>query len=243
MGKAPAPPDSLILRLKSMKARVLWQSCVVAAVGCLASGVSLAQSAVDCSSVAQDMARLKCYDEQAALQKKAAAPVAKVSPPATASPSTTATPPVAATSPAAAAPPVAVTSPPAAAPPVAVTSPTTGAVAAPAAVATPAPARPASGSSDFGLDAEALRRKQATANPAAPKEPEQVVARVKAVATKPRGEYQVTLEDGQVWEETAHSSSVLPPEVGETVTIKRGMLGSYFLSKPTGLALRVKRIN
>ena len=216
-----------------MKARVLWQSCVVAAVGCLVSGVSLAQ-AVDCSSVAQDVARLKCYDEQAARQKKASAPAAKASPPSTASPSTTAAPPVAATSPAAGAPPVAATSPAAAVP---------APAPAPAAVATPAPARPTSGSSDFGLDAEALRRKQATANPATPKEPEQVVARVKAVATKPRGEYQVTLEDGQVWEETAHTSSVLPPRVGETVTIKRGLLGSYFLSKGTGLALRVKRIN
>ena len=70
-----------------------------------------------------------------------------------------------------------------------------------------------------------------------------MVARVKAVATKARGAYQITLEDGQVWEETSHSSSMLPPQVGETVTIKRGLLGSYFLSRATGLALRVKRIH
>jgi hypothetical protein len=61
--------------------------------------------------------------------------------------------------------------------------------------------------------------------------------------TKPRGEYRITLEGGQVWEETQHSSSIYPPEVGETVTIKRGLLGSYFLSYSAGLALRVKRID
>jgi hypothetical protein len=193
------PPLNVFIdsRLENMQARVLWQSCVVAAVGCLASGVSLAQSAVDCSSVAEDGARLKCYDDQAARQKKAAS---------------------------------------------AVKAPATGASAHPAAP-TPAPARPASGSSDFGLEGEALHRKQAAANPEAPKEPEQVVSRVRDVTTKPRGEYRITLEDGQVWEETGHSSSVLPPHVGDTVTIKRGMLGSYFLSHSTGLALRVKRTN
>jgi len=180
-----------------MQARVLWQSCVVAA--CLASGVSLAQSAVDCSSVAEDGARLKCYDDQAARQKRAASPVKA---------------------------PVTATSPPARPAP------------------TPAPARSASGASDFGLEGEALRRKQSAANPEAPKEPEQVVSRVRDVTTRPRGEYRITLEDGQVWEETAHSSSVLPPHAGDTVTIKRGMLGSYFLSHSSGgLALRVKRIN
>jgi hypothetical protein len=194
------PPLNLFIesRLENMRARVLWQSCVVAAVGCLASGVSLAQSAVDCSGVAEDLARLKCYDDQAARQKRAASPVKAPAP-----------------APAAAARPAA-----------------------------PAPARPASGSSDFGLEGEALRRKQAAANPEAPKEPEQVVSRVQDVTTRPRGEYRITLEDGQVWEETGHSSTVLPPHVGDTVTIKRGMLGSYFLSHSSGgLALRVKRIN
>jgi hypothetical protein len=61
------------------------------------------------------------------------------------------------------------------------------------------------------------------------------------VSKKPRGEYRITLEDGQVWEETQHTSSSVAPAVGDTVTIKRGMLGSYFLERGAGLALRVKR--
>lgn len=108
------------------------------------------------------------------------------------------------------------------------------------ATAAPAPARTSS-ANDFGLNVDAIRRRQAAANPDTPKEPDQIVARVKAVASKPRGEYRITLEDGQVWEETQHSSNNLAPNVGETVTIKRGMLGSYFLSHSAGLALRVKR--
>jgi hypothetical protein len=100
----------------------------------------------------------------------------------------------------------------------------------------------ASASSDFGLDPETARRKQAAAHPDAPKAPEQIVGRVKSVVTKPRGQYRITLEDGQVWEETQHTGGS-PPEVGDSVTIKRGMLGSYFLSHSVGLALRVKRID
>lgn len=201
-----------------MKARVFWQSCVVAAVGCLANGLALAQSTVDCSAVAEDTARLKCYDEQAARQKKASAP-ATVTAPARAVPSAAAAPPAVAV-------------------PSAKASSATPPAAAPSAAA-----HAASGSSDFGLDAEAIRKKQAAANPGAPQEPDQVVARVKAVTTKARGEYRITLEDGQVWDETQHSSNTQAPEVGETVTIKRGMLGSYFLSHSVGLALRVKRIH
>lgn len=167
--------------------RTLWQACLVTALGSITSGVSLAQTTTDCSTIAEDMARLKCYDEQAARQKKK-------------------TP-------------------------------------APASRA-PAPAQPPSSSNDFGLDAEAIRKKQAAANASASKGPDQIVSRVKAVETTARGEYRIALEDGQVWEETQHSANGIRVEVGDTVTIKHGLLGSYFLSShAAGLALRVKRID
>ena len=50
----------------------------------------------------------------------------------------------------------------------------------------------------------------------------------------------ITLEDGQVWEETEHAPGVELAS-GETVTIKRGMFGSFFMSRDHGIALRVKR--
>ena len=176
-----------------MKA-ILWLACVVLTFG---SEHLLAQAPVDCSSVTEDMARLKCYDEQSARQKKQASPPAQASSTPAPAKQTRSTPP----------------------PPASSSSP-----------------------SDFGLDADAIRKKQTAANPDAPQAPERLVARVKAVATKPRGNYRITLEDGQVWEETQHTGG-LPPEPGESVTIKRGMLGSYFLSRSSGLALRVKRVD
>jgi hypothetical protein len=178
-----------------MKRTAFWHTCLVAALG-LGSDLTLAQSTMDCTSIAADMARLKCYDEQAGRQKR------QVVPPSGATASTP----------------------------------------APAKPVPPAPPIAKPSSSEFGLDADAVRRKQATANPDAPKAPEQLVARVKAVVTKPRGYYRITLDDGQVWEETQHTGG-LAPEVGETVTLKRGILGSYFLSRSSGLALRVKRID
>lgn len=52
----------------------------------------------------------------------------------------------------------------------------------------------------------------------------------------------IELEDGQIWEETQRTRG-LPPSAGETITIRPGALGSYFLIRQAGgLALRVKRI-
>jgi hypothetical protein len=180
-----------------MKRTAFWHTCLVLALGALGSDLTFAQSTTDCTTIPADMARLKCYDEQAARQKR------QVVPPSGATASTPAP-----------AKPVPSAQPPAAKP----------------------------GSSEFGLDADAVRKKQAAANPDAPQAPEQHVARVKAVVTKPKGSYRITLDDGQVWEETQHTGG-LAPEVGETVTIKRGMLGSYFLSRSSGLALRVRRVD
>jgi hypothetical protein len=236
-----------------MKKRVLWRSCVIVAVGCLSSGVALAQSTYDCSGVADDKARLKCYDEEAARAKRAKAPAAAAAPATTAapaanaSPATTALPAASAAPPATSAPSVAAGSPPATAASSAKASQPaaqSGAASSAATSATSATAaRQAAPASDFGLDAEVIRKRQAAADPSAPKEAEKIVATVKAVETRARGEYRITLDDGQVWDETQHSSNTEAPRVGETVTIKRGMLGSYFLSHSAGLALRVKRIN
>ena len=198
-----------------MKKPTFWHACVVLALGTLANSLALAQSTTDCSAVAKNSARLKCYDAQAARQKKAAsAPAANAQGTASSgSPSGSGTP----ATPVAPAP-------------------------RPAAPASASPPPASSAASDFGLDPDTVRKKQAAANPEAPKPPEQVVGRVKSVVTTPRGQYRITLEDGQVWEETQHTGGAAP-EVGDTVTVKRGMLGSYFLSRSVGLALRVKRID
>jgi hypothetical protein len=214
-----------------------WTSIILAC----GTSLSIAQSTTDCSTVPEDMARLKCYDAQAALRKKAAAPQAATTQaaqqPAAKAAVPASAPPVSAATSSAPAPATAAATSSAPAP-----ATTAATSRAPAATSAATGSSAASSPSDFGLDPETVRRKQAAANPEAAPRPEQVVGRVKSVVTKPRGQYRITLEDGQVWEETQRTGGS-PPEVGDTVTIRRGMLGSYFLSHSVGLALRVKRID
>jgi hypothetical protein len=101
-----------------------------------------------------------------------------------------------------------------------------------------AAARPAS--EEFGLDPDTLRKRREASSPGTA-QPEEMVGRVKSVSTRARGEYRIELEDGQVWVETLRTGG-MPPEAGETVTIKRGTLGSFFMSRNAGVALRVKRL-
>ena len=124
--------------------------------------------------------------------------------------------------------------------PAAATAPAAGS-AAPATPASQAPVAQAD-SGDFGLTSEALRKKRAAAAPeGTPAEEERQVGRVKSVKGLRKGDYRIELENGQIWEETQRTGGD-PPEVGETITIRRASMGSYFLSRQAGLALRVKRV-
>ena len=109
--------------------------------------------------------------------------------------------------------------------------------------AAPAAPKLAAGSAapeDFGLDAAAIRKKRGEPDPTSTAVT-QLVARVKSVGHRPTGELSIELDNGQVWAETQRrAGSSLT--VGETVTIRPGKLGSYFLSTHSGFALRVARI-
>lgn len=96
--------------------------------------------------------------------------------------------------------------------------------------------------SEFGIDPQALRKKREAQGMVAPQGPQELVARVKAISTRAHGELSVELENDQLWVETQHSGEDALLEVGETVTIKPGRLGSFFLTRESGRALRVKRI-
>ncbi len=214
-----------------MKARVLWRELRRRCRGMLWRTASRSRSRrSDCSAVTEDMARLKCYDEQAARQKKQSS-----------APSGGHTSSKRRRS-AAAAPPLQLRRQPITAP-----------LLSPARRHHPAerqppqlwpPRAPASGASDFGLDAEAIRKQQAAANPGAPQG-----TRPGRRSRQSRGDQGARRiphhprrraglgRDPALLHHTARQS------VGETVTIKRGLLGSYFLSHSAGLALRVKRIH
>jgi hypothetical protein len=89
----------------------------------------------------------------------------------------------------------------------------------------------------FGMTAQ-LHKKE-TGGRQSP-ELDKLAAHIAAVAYKPRGEAIVTLDNGQVWEE-AEASSHLDLHPGDEVTIRKGMLGAFYLSSRQVAGLRMKR--
>ncbi|MGE0580530.1 MAG: hypothetical protein AB7P31_00140 [Steroidobacteraceae bacterium] len=64
---------------------------------------------------------------------------------------------------------------------------------------------------------------------------------VEAIALRPGGGLIVTLDNGQVWQQLA-TGERFRLEVGDKVTLKPGVLGSYFLVGPRNRSTKVKRI-
>jgi hypothetical protein len=86
-----------------------------------------------------------------------------------------------------------------------------------------------------------LPKKTAKDSSGSPLPKESLVARVVGVTGRGKGDYRIELDNGQVWAETQRTGGDAPA-AGETVTLRPGMMGSYFLTREAGLALRVKRI-
>jgi hypothetical protein len=91
--------------------------------------------------------------------------------------------------------------------------------------------------SDFSMAPSELRKKREVAE----QSPQELVAKVKAVNQRAHGELSIQLDNDQVWVETQYSGEATLA-AGDTVTIKRGTLGSYFLTRESGRALRIKRV-
>jgi len=90
---------------------------------------------------------------------------------------------------------------------------------------------------DFGMSPEVARQQGQ-----APRDlPRKLVAHVVSVTRQLRGEAVVTLDNGQVWQET-EGGSVLEVKPGDAVTIYAGLLGSFVMSTPQTASRRVKRV-
>ena len=173
------------------------------------------ESARQCAKQKDSLQRLVCYDN--IFQAVAAAPVAPVTtlPPASAAPAATA---AAVAKPTAAVP--AMAAPAAAAPAVAASA------AAPAAVAAPA------------LGDESLKKVQKEKATAAPSHLE---ARVTALRQMRPELFRLTLDNGQVWQQQ-DVSTMFHVEVGDSVRIEKGSMGSYRMAKAGGSGwVRVNR--
>jgi hypothetical protein len=90
----------------------------------------------------------------------------------------------------------------------------------------------------FGLNAQLERKEHGTATQ--PSQLDKLGSRIAAVSYKLRGEAVVTLDNGQVWEQ-AEVDSPVTLKAGDPVSIRRGSLGSFWLSAPKS-GLRVKRV-
>jgi hypothetical protein len=73
----------------------------------------------------------------------------------------------------------------------------------------------------------------------APKSLAFVVARVDR---RPAGEFVVTFEDGQVWQQTELNTKI-DIQRGDQVVIRKASLGSFLLVSRAGLSTRVKRLH
>jgi hypothetical protein len=111
------------------------------------------------------------------------------------------------------------------------------------AVATPSTVPALSPQDGFGMTPELQRKLQS------PEQRKQVTkeqletlsGRVVTLSHRQQGETVITLDNGQIWQQM-ESDSPLTLTVGQTITIRRGALGSFYLTTPLGFALRVKRI-
>jgi hypothetical protein len=178
----------------------------------LIGATAAAQSPADierCTGIAADSERLACYDKLFSHRVEQASPTPSK--------------------------PAAVAAPAAAGAAAAVSTATKGEAAAGAATSTAAKSAPASAPSttpatktadDFGLDGRTPKgTKEEEKKPEAPSE---MTARVASVATQAGGQYVLTLDNGQVWEQQ-HPDWHLAFKVGDEVIVKRGTFKSYRL--------------
>ena len=117
-------------------------------------------------------------------------------------------------------------------------APALAAPAAPAVAATPPPSASPK-HDDFGSN-PIVERKRDEGKPVEDRAPTEMRAVVSKLSTKPYGEYVLTLDNGQVWEQLEHSETFLI-KAGDGIVIKKAKLGSFLLTVDSGATTRVRR--
>jgi hypothetical protein len=109
------------------------------------------------------------------------------------------------------------------------------------AAASPAPptAPPLTAEQKFGLTSNSIAAKEG-AGTQAPKETK-LQARITALALTGDGRTLFTLDNSQVWRQLEADGTDVMARLGDTVTISRGLLGSYWLALKTGRGCKVSR--
>lgn len=110
------------------------------------------------------------------------------------------------------------------------------------AVESPSEARAVTQSETSVQEAQPSER-QDESSPGKRDRPKEYTATVVAIQTRPHGQKVVTLDDGEIWSEKYASGAFLV-NVGDTVTMKKGMLSSsYRLVAPGGRGYKMTRLD
>lgn len=95
---------------------------------------------------------------------------------------------------------------------------------------------------DFGLDPEQKRKREApTRRAQRPQTLDEINAKVAAVKRVGPGFWAILLEDGAIWEVTELNYQFNPPEPGESVRVRKGVLGGFLLHVGRQEPIRVTR--
>jgi len=91
----------------------------------------------------------------------------------------------------------------------------------------------------FGFTEKELARNIGQSAPSAA--PESVTAAITSLVRRHDGKFVVTLDNAQVWAQSEFNSQA-DVEIGDSVTVRRGALGSYLLVTKAKIGTRVKRV-
>jgi hypothetical protein len=108
-----------------------------------------------------------------------------------------------------------------------------------ATAATTAPVTAPAPKEQFGFTEGQVARNSGQS--AAQTAPESVTAAITALDVRRDGKFVVTLDNAQVWAQSEFNSQA-DVEIGDRITVRRGMLGSYLLVTKAGIGTRVKRV-
>jgi hypothetical protein len=73
-------------------------------------------------------------------------------------------------------------------------------------------------------------------------EVKKIQAAIVAIGFAPNGHLLFTLDNGQVWRQLVVEGELLA-KVGDSVTISRGLFGSFWLQAPSGRGCKVNRVD
>ena len=111
----------------------------------------------------------------------------------------------------------------------------------PAPISAPVPEPPQTRIAEFGLSDQMKRQQRAGEEKVERAPAETMVARVQKVSQRPHGELLLVLDNGQTWAQTERRVGTII-NVGDSVKIAKGVLGSFQLVASSGASAWVKRI-